>query len=221
MALSTIDDILAGFPGWTTDFQLKSYDETSKTQGGDTLVKARGTPLWNLSATSRTLKPNELDYWRARLESLDEGKRPFWGYSLSRCYPIAYPNGSWPTGSSFDGVSATIGTLGTNNKSLSLAGLPSGFVLKVGDMLSFEYTDTPRYALHRVQEAATASSGGTTDEFEVRPFIQSGAVTTTPVRLYQPRCLMMLVPGSITSTAELQTGNGTVSFQGVQIPREF
>lgn len=221
MALSDIDDILADFPGWTTDFALKSYDETSKTQGGDTLVKSRGTPLWNLSATSKPLRPNELDYWRARLEALDEGKRPFWGYSLSRCYPILYPNGSWPTGSSFNGLTATIATLGTNNKSLSLTGLPAGFVFKVGDMLSFEYTEQPRYALHRVQETVTADSSGDTTEFEVRPFIQAGATTTTAVRLYQPRCLMMLVPGSISSAAELQTGNGAVSFQGVQIPREF
>lgn len=221
MALSTIDDTLADFPGWTTEFHLVSYDETSKTQGGDTLVKARGTPLWNLTATSRTLRPNELDYWRARLESLDEGKRPFWGYSLSRCYPIAYPNGSWPTGTSFTGLTATIASLGSDNKSLSLAGLPSGFALAVGDMLSFEYTAQPRYALHRIEEAATAAGGGTTGAFEVRPFIQAGAVTTTAVRLYQPRCLMMLIPGSITSTAQLQNGMGTVSFQGVQIPREF
>jgi len=219
MALSDIDDILADFPGWTTDFQLKSYDETSKTQGGDTLVKARGTPLWNLTATSRTLRPNELDYWRARLESLDAGKRPFWGYSLSRCYPIAYPNGSWP--GTFDGVSATIASLGSDNKSLSLAGLPSGFTLAVGDMFSFPYTSQPRYALHRVEEAATAASNGTTGTFEVRPFIQAGAAVGDVVSVKQPRCLMMLVPGSISSTAELQTGTGTVSFQGVQIPREF
>lgn len=221
MALSEIDDILSTFPGWTTEFNLKSYDETSKTQGGDTLVKARGTPLWNLTATSRTLKPNELDFWRARLETLDEGKRPFYGYSLSRCYPIAYPNGAWPTGGSFDGVSATIASLGDDNKSMTLTGLPSGFALAVGDMFSFEYTSQPRYALHRVQEAATASSGGTTGAFEVRPFIQAGAAVGDVVRVYRPRCLMMLVPGSITSTADLSTGFGTVTFQGVQIPREF
>lgn len=221
MALSAIDDILSGFPGWTPEFHLVSYDETSKTQGGDTLVKSRGTPLWNMTATSRSLSPNELDYWRARLEALDAGKRPFWGYSLSRCYPIAYPNGSWPTGAGFNGLTGAIASLGSDNKSLSLSGLPNGFALVIGDMLSFEYTAQQRYALHRIQEAATAGSDGTTSAFEVRPFIQAGAEIGTSVRLYQPRCLMMLAPGSITSTAELQTGRGAVTFQGVQIPREF
>jgi hypothetical protein len=108
MSLSEPFDILADFPGFTTVFQPLYRQEQSRTAGGKTYVKDLGDPLWTLTAQSRQMKPNELDYWRARLNAMENGLAMFRGYSMSRTYPIKYPRGSWPTGLAFDGVSASL-----------------------------------------------------------------------------------------------------------------
>lgn len=212
MALSEPFDLLPDFPGWVTSFDLAWRQEQSRMASGRTIVKDLGSPLWHLVAQSKVLRPNVLDYWRARLDAMENGLATFKGYSLSRTYPIAYPNGAWPTGGSFDGVSASLGSIGVNRKSITVAGLPAGFALSVGDMLAID-TD-----LHRVMEAATAGGGGTTGAFEVRPHIWPGVVVGSPppvVSVYRPSCIMAIVPGSINTTAGLN-GWGSVTFEAME-----
>ena len=206
-------DLLADFPGWTTSFEPVYIQEQSRA-GSRTYVKDLSDPLWTLTAQSRQLSPNELDYWRARLDAMENGLKTFLGRQMSRCFPIAYPRGSWPTGISFDGI-ATLESVGGNRKSVSISGLPSGYKVSVGDMVQIGGTD-----LHRVMEPASANGAGVTPEFEVRPHIWPGvdandspAVTVT---VKKPSCIMAIVPGSIQSQADPQTGWGAVSFQAVE-----
>jgi Concanavalin A-like lectin/glucanases superfamily len=154
MAISYPIDLLPGFPGWTTGFSLRWRQEQSTQASGRVLVKDLGAPLWTLRAASKVLSPNNLDAWRARLEALENGLQTFWGYPMTRCYPIAYPNGSWPTGTAFVG-NGTVGSINANRKAITLAGLPPGFVLSVGDYLSIAGD------LHQVMEAAIAPAGAT------------------------------------------------------------
>ena len=210
MSLSEPFDLLADFPGWTTQFELAWRQEQSRAAGGRTYVKDLGGPLWTLTAQSRPFSPNELDYWRARLNAMENGLATFWGYSMSRCYPIKYPNGLWPTGSAFDGE-AELASIGSNNKSVSVSGLPAGFVLSVGDYIQIGDAD-----LHHVVEPATASGAGVTPEFEVRPHIWPGVAAGATVKVKRPACLMAIVPGSIQSQADPQTGWGAVSFQAME-----
>jgi hypothetical protein len=217
MAVTYPLDILADFPGWSTAFDLAWRQEQSRTAGGTTYVKDLGNALWRATYTSRVMRPNELDKWRAKLDGLENGLQQFKGYSLSRCYPIAYPNGAWPTGSSFDGVSATIYDVDDDNKTIRVDGLPAGFALGVGDMLQIKHgADPVRYDLHRVQEAAIADSGGITPAFEVRPHLWPGVAVDDVVSVKSPWCLMAIVPDSIQSDADLQTGSGTITFQAFE-----
>lgn len=217
MAITYPLDILATWPGWSTSFSLGWRQETSRTAGGTTYVKDLGNALWRATYTSRIMRPNELDKWRAILDGLENGLQRFKGYSLSRCYPIAYPNGTWPTGSSFDGVSAAIASVDSDSKTITVDGLPSGFTLSVGDMLQIKHgTDPVRYDLHRVQEAATADATGLTSAFEVRPHLWPGVAVDDVVSVKSPWCLMAIVPDSIQSDADLQTGNGTITFQAFE-----
>ena len=209
MALSEPFDILADFPGWVTKFDLRYRQEQSRTAGGRTIVKDLGSPLWEMAAQSKVLRPNRLDYWRARLEAMENGLATFLGYSLSRTYPIAYPNGSWPTGGAFDGISATLSAINANRKAVRVDDLPAGFVLSVGDMISIQGD------LHRVMETATAAVGGQTPEFEIRPHLWPSRTTGADVSVYRPSCLMAIVPGSLSTDAGLN-GWGSVSFQAIE-----
>lgn len=213
MALSDPLDILFSFPGWVTEFEPFVRQQQSRQQNGVTRTKSFGNELWRLTAMSKTLGPNELDEWRARLEALVSGARRFHGYSLSRVFPIAYPKGAWPTGSSFSGYTAAVHAIGGDFDTVRVKQLPSGFQLSVGDFIRIDRAG--RYDLHRVMEAVTAS-GGTTPEFGVFPALWPGVAVNDAVSVRRPSCLMTVVPGSITSTADPQTGRGTVGFQGME-----
>lgn len=198
------------FPGWTTEFNLLWRQEQSRTAGGQTIVKDLGSPLWQMTAQSKSLKPNELDYWRARLTSLENGLKTFRAFPKSRCFPVAYPNGSWPTGSAFDGV-GQVATIAANRKAASLSDLPVGYKVTVGDYIQIGDKD-----LHMVMEPATAGAGGVTAQFEVRPHLWPGVTAPVAATLVKPSCIMMVVPGSVSTTADLSTGRGTVTFQAIE-----
>jgi hypothetical protein len=210
MSLTAPFDILTGFPGWTTTFDLMYRQEQSRTAGGKTYVKDLGAPLWHLAAQSKILSPNNLDIWRGRLKALENGLFTFYGYPMSRCYPIAYPNGAWPTGGGFSGTSGVLTTINVNRKGIVVSSLPAGFVVSIGDYLQIGTTD-----LHQVVEAAVANGSGVTPQFEVRPFIWPAVVTSTAVSVLKPHCLMAVDPGSISTNSGLD-GKGTISFTATE-----
>jgi hypothetical protein len=212
VALSEPFDLLPDFPGWVTKFELRYRQEQSRTAGGRTIVKDMGSPLWQMAAQTKVLRPNDLDYWRARLQALENGLKTFWGYPLSRTYPIAHPKGSWPTGGAFDGVSASLASINANRKAIRVDDLPVGFKFSVGDFLSIAGD------LHQVMEPATAAVGGLTPQFEVRPHLWPSVTVSDPapaVSVYRPACLMAIVPGSISADAGLN-GWGSVAFQAIE-----
>lgn len=200
MAIAYPLDLLANWPGWSTEFDMMYRQEQSRQANGRTIVKDMGSPLWRASYQSRSLKPNELDSWRARLAALENGLQTFKGYALSRCRPILHPGADvLPTGE--------IHTIDANRKAIRVDDLV-GITLSVGDMIQIGSKD-----LHQVVEPA---AGTLTDLFEVRPHIWPGVVTGAVVSLTKPTCIMAIVPGSVSSPADAATGRGTISFQAVE-----
>lgn len=215
MSLTYPLDILATWPGWTPTFKLMWRQEQSRQANGVTRTKDLGDPLWHLKATSKSLSRRELDQWRARLDALENGNQTFKGYSLSRCWPIAYPGGSWPTGGSFDGVSATVYAVGGDNKSLQVDLLPAAYKISVGDMLSITYGSPSKQSLHRVTEDVTASGAGVSPAFSVQPHLPVGVVVDNLVAVKRPYCLMTLVPGSVSDDSD-DSGRGKISFEAME-----
>jgi hypothetical protein len=201
---------LANLPGFTTDFDLLWRQEQSRTAGGRTVVKDFGSPLWRASVQSRSLKPNELDHWRARLTTLENGLKTFRSFPKVRWFPIAYPNGSWPTGDAFAGV-GSIATIAANRKAVSVSGFPAGYRFSIGDYLQIGEKD-----LHQVVEAAVVDENGVSPQFEIRPHLWPGVAAPVAVTVKQPACLMTVVPGSVSSSADLGTGRGAISFQAIE-----
>lgn len=207
MAITYPIDILQNGVFWTTEFDFLWRQEQSRTAAGRTYVKDFGSPIWKLTAQSKKLSPNNLDYWRARLGALENGKWTFLGRPMSRVYPIKYPRGTWPTGGAFSGA-ATLASVSVDSKSITVSGLPNGYQFSTGDFLSIGDN------LHRVEEDITAPAG-TTGLFQVAPPIWPG-VTSGSVVVKSPHCLMTVNPGSVTSTADPSTGWGAVTFQATE-----
>lgn len=214
MPLPEIQDILADFPGWTTQFELQCRDEMSGQADGTIIVKELGPPLWTLTAQSRQLRSPELRFLKARLASLDNGIGRFYGYDLAGKWPLAYPRGTWPTGLSFTGDTASVADLDDEDaRLLKIGGLPAGYAGSAGD-----YVSVPaRGALHQAMEDFTADMSGETAFFEVRPPLRPDIEESDAVTVRRAACVMMLLPGSVQSTADAASGFGTISFRGLQV----
>ncbi|MEI4482237.1 MULTISPECIES: carbohydrate binding domain-containing protein [unclassified Phyllobacterium] len=367
MAITFPYDILTDFPGWSVDFDLMWRQEQSRAAGGRTFVKDLGSPLWAATYQSINLKPNDLDYWRARFKLLENGLNQFYGRPKSRCYPIAYPGGNFfgsdsfanlvinpsfedttlspwfpnagislgtgtghtgtkfvvldkgsaaagtgtqretlqvidgiqagkqyrmsawlssaagtsaagaylslqwrnaanavistssivvnsgfgttwtqvsgnavapatatrvlpyivfaTSGSlqtlrvddvsvaryeTFTGLNAQVNSINSNRKAITLKGLNGGYAGKIGDYIQIGSN------LHQVMEDFTANSSGVSGEFEIRPHLWPTSAVNDTVSVVRPSCLMTLVPGSFSSTAEMSTGRGSITFQAIE-----
>lgn len=217
MSLATIQDILDGFPGWFS-LDLQYADQASTSGDNTTIVKSMADPVWTGHGVSKWLKPNPLRKWRAKLDGLDNGRRLFLGYDFTAFYPTLYPKGSWPTGSSFTGLTATVLAIGGDGVSLSLSDLPDGFTGSIGDMISVTYGsgDPAALALLRVVEEFTADSSGDTELFEVRGAIPLALEVGDTVAVKKPSCHMIIQPGSISFPKD--GASGSFTFDAVQVP---
>jgi hypothetical protein len=210
VSIAGIVDLLDGFPGWTTSFQPMFLQEQSRQANSVTRAKDFGTPLWRGTWQTRVLEPNELDMWRARLDALSGILVPFRGVHLARCYPILYPNGSWPTGASFSGACSVASASG---QSLALSGLPTGYTVSQGDMIGVTTTDNAW--LFRALATVTAPAG-TTPSFKVVPPIPAGLAAGQAASVKRPWCPMTLVPGAPDDGGVID-GTGTISFTATEM----
>lgn len=217
MALSTVQDILAGLPGWFT-LDLDRGDQSSGTGAGDTIVKVLRDPYWIGHGETRWLKPNEVRIWGAKLRGVDGG-RLFLGYDFRSFFPAAYPKGVWPSGDDFDGISAQVSAIGDDGRSLKLSHLPEGFAGTLGDMASVSYgSGAPApLALFQAAEAFVAGADGVTGYFEVLGAIPAAVDVGDAVAVKKPSCHMIIKPGSLQIPNDKSAG-GVISFDAIQVP---
>ena len=192
-------DILDGFPGWFTEFDLFHRQEISRTAGGKTLVKDMGRPIWKAAYTSRVLSANELDYWKARFRLLDGSLREFLGRPLSRCFPVAYPNGM----GSGDVSGVKVAEIAPDNQTVRLSGLPAGYRASVGDFIQIAA---------KLYQLADLSAAG----FTLFPHLAPGTTVGNAVVLVRPSVAMIITPGTFTAQSDPASGRGTISFQAIE-----
>lgn len=211
MAIQEPYDILANWPGWQTSFDPLETGDLSRQKNGVTRTRLGPMPIWRMSVVSRSLRPNQHDALKSIVQRLVGQQTMILGYSLTRCFPIAYPHGSWPTGSAFTGRTARVQSIDGNNHALRLDQLPPDFQLSEGDMLQIGQNN-----LHRVVEAAKAGALGQTPLFEVYPPFWPGTATGQVVSVRKPACPMRIVVGSVSAPMDVSTGRGTVSFEAME-----
>lgn len=149
----------------------------------------------------------------ARMASLRGGIKSFFLYDTTLPYPQADPDGT---------------ILGSNNvtiqtvhdaSSLTLTGLPVGYVLTEGDMFEVTYASPPRTYLGYVLETVTADAVGNAGPFNVAPFLPTGVTATDSVNLKKPsiKCKLMpdsSYPGNITKLHKTIRFTATQTHEG-------
>lgn len=195
-------------------FRLSHPQEHTRLGEGTVISASLGASLW--TGTIRLAQANHPRH--AQMEALialmDQPGATFLCHDPRQIGPA-----SDPTGSSLGSRTVTIHSVAGNMREMRLTGLPSGYVLSVGDMLAFQYGANPvRYALHRIVVGGTASSTGLTPLMEVVPTLRPGAVAGLTVSLIRPACKARLLPEPTYGAGRQALSRGA-SFDFIQILR--
>lgn len=178
--------------------RLGLQQEFSSQGQGTTIAADVGPALREYDVTLGLMYHADAAKVMAMIEALDGSINPFYLYDPRHLAPANDPGGAILGASS-----VTIHSLNANNKAMSLEGLPAGYVLGVGDMLSWDYGSSPtRRAWHRILEAVTANGSGVTAEFEVRDYIRTGSSTGLPVTLIKPAMKCAMISGSLKESTD-------------------
>lgn len=162
--------------------------QVDRTAGGTMLKASMGDTLWQGSVSL----VDDGDFDRAiALEGLmslaSRAGASFLMYDARKPYPKADPGGHIVSG-----YAPTIGTIDSDNRRLTLAGMPPGYIMSAGDLIGFQYSGI--YALHRVVVGGMADAAGDTGLIEVTPFISTNATTGAAVTLVRPTIKAIMQP---------------------------
>jgi hypothetical protein len=133
--------------------------------GGDILSSFRGQPKWVINVTLAGGWHDRNLITEADIMHLNSRDGTVLAYDIRHPFPDADPDG-WK----LDGMTVTIASKGSDNRSLSLEGLRPQFVVTKGDKISVLY-DTDKRFLFEVMETVQADDTGETPEFEIWPYM--------------------------------------------------
>ncbi|MFG1417011.1 hypothetical protein V5F38_04235 [Xanthobacter sp. V0B-10] len=183
-------------------------------ESGAVQAAEMGEPIWRLSATTEPLRwtgRRQLAAWHASLA----GSRRILAYDWVGSYPIAYGAAvmglTRATGGAFGG-SATLTSW--TAITVTLTGLPAGYVLSAGDRMSWAWAGVRAY--HEAVEPVTASASGVaTVTVEPGVRLSPAPAAGSAVALVRPTVVMMIVPDSWS--LDESGALGAASFEAVQV----
>lgn len=167
-------------------WNLERYVEVSGIEEDDLEAELR-SPRWLAEAESVPMEHAEANQLMARFYLLDGGQQAFYLHNPLVPFPQSDADGSI-VGSS----TVQIHTVGVDNKTLRLKGLPAGYVLTIGDYLAVTYA-TSRRGFYIVCQTVTADGSGVTPAFEVRAYLRPGTAVDDAVDLTRPAAKVKLV----------------------------
>lgn len=184
---------------------------SATTGGGEAITSNYGERLWAGRITGRGHAYISLDEMTARIGLLRQGGASFLVRNPYRRGPAADPEGTI-----LGAATPQITTFNANNRDITISGLPAGYVLRRGDLISWTYLSGPtRYALHRVVTGSTANGSGVATT-EIMPPVRSGYATPQSITLINPVCKAVIVPGSYQPPSVQPDGIATFSFDWQQ-----
>ena len=172
-------------------FDCAAQNQVNGLGGGEILSARVGSPRWAGSVSLAPVKAREAAPIQAMLELLELEQGSFRAYKKNQIGPA-----SDPVGAALAGHSPQVLSVDAAAGTLRLSGLPAGYELRHGDLLSFGY-DGGRQALHRIQGLAVADAQGDTPAFRVTPRPKPGVAIGESVELLRSWCIAKLVPTTV------------------------
>ncbi|WP_247996674.1 hypothetical protein [Brucella tritici] len=198
----------------TVKWRLAFQQETTGLGSGEVITADLAPPRWEGDVTLGPMYHDDAAAIQALIESLGGALNSFYLYAPQKAYPAKDP-----TGTIMGSSAPVIASIGANNKSLSVSGLPAGYQLTAGDLFAFDYGENPvRLNMHRLVESVAATGGGTTSVFEVAPPFRPGVAAGLALSFIKPAIKVKILPGSFDEgTAQGLITQG-MAFSVYQIP---
>ncbi|MCV9997322.1 hypothetical protein OE766_03600 [Pararhizobium sp. YC-54] len=173
-------------------WSIQRGDEMSGSGDGRFWQAELTPPLWMAEVTLTELGNDAAKQIAALIRKLHGAQEAFFLYDPVSQFPQADKKGLF-LGSSV----VTVGAVGGSRRTLSLLGLPGGYVLTLGDKIQIPYgSDPTRYAFLEISETVAANGSGVTGQFEVFPHVPTGVGPDQSVILKRPACKVIVQPGS-------------------------
>jgi hypothetical protein len=187
---------------------LSEPQETNRLADGSILKASLGAALWQGELSLIPGYHVDQGAIEVRLAKLLRAGQTFLAYDTRYDGPASDPDGII-LGSN----TPTIHTLNGDNRRLRVTGLPAGYQLTAGDWIGWTYGSNPvRYALHRIETDATASSAGLTPLFAVEPFIRPGITVGAAVTLVRPPIKAVMTQADYGAARPVITDGASFSF---------
>lgn len=209
LALTEFYDLL---PIGGCRMDMRESIDVGETEGGEVLTADIGTALWTGQIDMQTLEHHEAAAVRPVINVLRRAGTSFLVADATRPWPRLDPHGTL-----LGAATPTILAVGSSMREISIEGLPAGYQISRGDLISWTYGSSPtRYALHECIGSATADGAGETALIEVTPPIRPGTVAGAAVALLWPHCKARLVPGSADTGKSSHTITSEMTFRWTQ-----
>lgn len=200
-------DVLDGINLAAASFDYNTRREISTSVAGSIYSRAMGPTLWSCSYTTVPMVNSAAARLLARLYRCEEDGDVFEGYDPRHPNPTSSP-GTGGLGS------VVIAGISSDNREVSLSGLPGSFVVTAGDYLAWSHSSGR--VLHRFSEDRVAGTGGVLALTEVVPPVLPGGTTGANVTMRKASALFAIVPGSVGSQ-QVDTLHHAVTWSGIQV----
>lgn len=170
---------------------MDRFVETTMVGNGEPIEAELGPPMWRGDCETVPLTIDETDQLMARFDLLDGGQQAFYLHNPQRLGPQ-----SDPTGATLGASVVKVKSVGADNKSLALKGLPAGYALTIGDYVAVDYGTPSRRGFFRLGASGIANGVGETAELELRPHIRPGITADCDAYLFKPAAKVVLIDGS-------------------------
>lgn len=185
-----VADFWRGLKILSFDMRLGGGLQSQATGGGEVITARTGQRLWEGEVS--LVMQDDPGATEAVLQALREPGRSFMCEAHKRLFPLADA-----AGAQLGAATPVIASLPVGGRSMTLSGLPAGYVLSPGDFLALTRGTPTRYELLQIVTGAVASGGGVSGEFEVTPGIRPGIIVGAAVVLARPQFRAMIVPDSL------------------------
>lgn len=195
------------------EFELLQYRQQNMDGAGNVLSNRLGSPKWQAAVrTAGGRHDADMDV-QAMVKLLLGRDAAFFAYDIRQPWPAYDPGGAILSGSGF---SPTIRTVGSNNRSLSLTGMPNRYKLAAGEKISFA-SGSGQVQLLELMEPAEANGAHNTPEFEVQPFLPTWIAPGQAVDVTRPRGKFKIVAGSYKPQDGQANRSSGISFSMISV----
>jgi hypothetical protein len=157
--------------------------------GGDVLTSQRARPRWEGTFSLANMTSRKGAQTKGLLADLEVP-----GATFEMCNPHFIGPAADPLGAGLNGFTPTIEFVSADQKSIKLQGLPSGYQITSGDLISF--FDGGAQSYHRIKSDRVATDG-TTGLLALVPELRVAPAIGTGVQLVRPVFHAVILPGSV------------------------